>query len=69
MTPQTINVINKELLKQRNDKQKLVNEQSRKLRQSENKVRVYKEFSDGKISKGDLSTIIQKSEKEESELT
>ena len=58
MTPQTINVINKELLKQRNDKQKMVNEQTRKLRQSENKVRVYKEFSDGKISKGDMSTII-----------
>ena len=41
MTPNTIAVINKNLLKQRNDKQKQINEQTRKLRQSDNKIRVY----------------------------
>jgi len=31
MTPDTIKVINKNLLKQRNDKQKVINEQKRQI--------------------------------------
>ena len=69
MPPGKVACINKHLLKQRNDKQKQINEQTRKLRRSENKVRVYKDFTEGKLSKGELTTIIQKVEKEESELT
>ena len=32
-------------------------------------MKVYKDFTEGKLSKGELTTIIQKVEKEESELT
>lgn len=68
MTPQTVAVINKNLLKQRNDKQKQINSQNKEIKNIRNQNRVYKEFSDGKISKGDLKVIIDKAEHEESEL-
>ena len=68
MTPQTVAVINKNLLKQRNDKQKQINTQNKEIKNIRNQNRVYKEFSDGKISKGDLKVIIDKAEHEESEL-
>lgn len=69
MTPNTVNVINKNLLKQRNDKQKLLNEQNREIRKIQNQNRVYKEFSDGKLSKQDLRLIIEKGERESNEFT
>lgn len=64
MTAGTINVINKNLVKIKNDKQRLINEQNRELRKIKNQNRVYKEFSEGKISKQDLRMIIEKSERE-----
>ena len=69
MTPNTINIINKNLLKMKNDKQRLINEQNRDLRRIQNQNRVYKEFSDGKLSKQDLRLIIEKSERESNEFT
>lgn len=69
MNPNTVNVINKNLLKIKNDKQKLLNEQNRELRAIKNQNRVYKEYSDGKISKTDLRLIIEKSERESNEFT
>ena len=67
MTPDTINIINKNLLKQRNDKQKVINEMKREQRTLKNQNRVYKEYADGKVSKGDLKIIIEKSEHEQTE--
>lgn len=67
MTPDTINIINKNLLKQRNDKQKVINEMKREQRTLKNQNRVYKEYADGKVSKGDLKVIIEKSEHEQTE--
>ena len=53
----------------KNDKQRLINEQNRDLRRIQNQNRVYKEFSDGKLSKQDLRLIIEKSERESNEFT
>lgn len=68
MTPGTIKVINKNLLKQRNDKQKIINEQKREIANVKGQNRVLKQYADGKISKKDLKVIVEKQEKEESEL-
>lgn len=62
-----VTVLNKNLQKQRNDKQKLLNQQNREIQNLKNQNRVYKEFSDGKLSKGDLKVIIDKSQQESSE--
>ena len=67
MTQATIQVINKNLLKQRNDRQKLLNEQNREMRGVKNQNRVFKEFAQGKISKHDLWLIIEKAEREQNE--
>ena len=61
MTPNTVNVINKNLIKQRNDKQKELNDKNRELRGLKNQNKVYKEYADGKVSKSDLKVIIDKS--------
>ena len=58
MTPDTIVIINKNLMKQKNDKIKIINELMRELRKLRTQNKVYKEFSDGKISKSDLIIII-----------
>jgi len=58
MTPDTIVIINKNLMKQKNDKIKIINENMRELRKMRTQNKVYKEFSDGKISKSDLILII-----------
>ena len=68
MTPGTIKVINKNLIKQRNDKQKIINEQKREIANVKGQNRVLKQYADGKISKKDLKVIVEKQEKEESEL-
>ena len=67
MTPNTVNIINKNLLKLKNDKQRMINDLHREIRQIKNQNRVYKEYTDGKISKQDLQLIIEKSEREQNE--
>ena len=67
MTPNTVNIINKNLVKIKNDKQRAINDLHREVRQIKNQNRVYKEYSDGKISKQDLRLIIEKSEREQNE--
>jgi len=69
MTPDTIVIINKNLMKQKNDKIKIINELMRELRKLRTQNKVYKEFSDGKISKSDLIIIIEKSERDQNEFT
>ena len=69
MTPGTINIINKNLIKQKNDKVKIINEQNRELRTLKNQNNVYKQYSDGKISKTDLRSIIDKSQHESNEFS
>ena len=69
MTPGTVKIINKNLLKQRNDKQKLLNEKDRQLRKVKNENKVYKEYADGKISRADVKQVIDKSERAEAEMT
>ena len=69
MTPGTINIINKNLIKQKNDKVKIINEQNRELRTLKNQNNVYKQYSDGKISKTDLLSIIDKSQHESNEFS
>ena len=69
MTPNTVNIINKNLLKIKNDKQRYINDLNREMRATKNQNRVYKEYSDGKISKQDLRLIIEKSEREQNEFT
>ena len=54
MTPGTVKIINKNLLKQRNDKQKLLNESERQNKRLKNQNKVYKEYADGKISRADV---------------
>ena len=39
------------------------------MRGIKNQNRVYKEYADGKVSKGDLKVIIDKSEREQSEFS
>ena len=68
MTQGTIKVINKNLLKQRNDKQKQINQQKREIANIKGQNRVLKQYTEGKISKKDVKVIIEKQEKEESEL-
>lgn len=55
-------MINKNLLKQRNDKQRKINAQNKEINSLKNRNKVYKEYTDGKISKGDLKVIIEQSE-------
>ena len=69
MTPGTVKIINKNLLKQRNDKQKLLNEKDRQLKKVKNENKVYKEYADGKISRADVKQVIDKSERAEAEVT
>ena len=67
MTPNTINTINKHLLKQKQDQEKVIRQQRRQLRKANNENRVYKECVDGRISKADLEVIMDKSQHEEDE--
>lgn len=68
MTPNVVNVINKNLLKQRNDSKKIEKQQNRQIRSLKSQNKVYREFTDGKISKQDLNVIIEKSEREEQQM-
>ena len=68
MTPAAVTVVNKNLIKQRNDKQKVINAQKKEIATIRGQNRVYKQFVDGKLSKNDLNVIVEKQEKEEDEL-
>lgn len=51
MAPNTINCINKNLVVQNNIKKKTIAKLKRKITVIENENKVYKEFSQGKITK------------------
>lgn len=58
MTPNTINSINKNLVIANNIKKKTIAQLKHKLNHSQNENKIYKEFADGKISKADMTTLI-----------
>ena len=61
LTPNTVNCINKNLVVANNIKKKTIVQLKRKLGFSQNENKIYKEYADGKISKTDLTTLIDKS--------
>ena len=58
LTPNTINCINKNLVIQNGIKKKTIAQLKRKITHVQNENKIYKEYSDGKISKTDLTTLI-----------
>ena len=58
MTPNTINSINKNLVVANNIKKKTIAQLKHKLSHAQNENKIYKEFADGKISKSDMTTLI-----------
>ena len=67
MTPNTVNCINKNLVVANKDKKKKIVQLKRKLEHSQNENKIYKEYSDGKISKTDLTTLIDQSQSQQCE--
>ena len=67
MLPNTVNCINKNLVVQNNIKKKTIAKLKRKITIVQNENKVYKEYSDGKITKQDLKTVIDKSQTEQNE--
>ena len=67
MTPNTVNCINKSLVVVNKDNKKTIIVLKRKLGHSQNENKIYKEYSDGKISKTDLTTLIDKSQSQQNE--
>ena len=61
MTPNTVNCINKNLVVANNIKKKTIVQLKHKLHHSQNENKIYKEFADGKISKTDMTTLIDQS--------
>ena len=67
MTPNTVNCINKNLVVANNIKKKTIAQLKHKLNHSQNENKIYKEFADGKISKADMTTLIDQSQNEMNE--
>lgn len=67
MAPNTINCINNNLVVQNNIKKKTIAKLKRKITVIENENKVYKDYSNGKITKQDLKTVIDQSQTEVNE--
>lgn len=67
MSQGTIKVINKHLLKENKTKQRQVQQLKREAEAIKTQNKVYKEFSEGKVSKQDLDQLISKAEHEQAE--
>ena len=61
LTPNTINCINKNLVVANGIKKKKIVELKRKIGHVQNENKIYKQYADGKLSKTDLTTLIDKS--------
>ena len=67
LTPNTVNCINKNLVIANGVKKKTIAQLKRKLQHKENEVKIYQAYADGKISRTDLTTLIDKAQSEQNE--
>jgi len=67
LTPNTVNCINKNLVVANGIKKKTIVQLKRKLGHKENEVKIYQQYTEGKISKQDMTTLIDKAQSEQNE--